>query len=134
MDSETLEQVRSTLQGKKDALLGRNSEEGATGDLPSDPVDMAGNVSSQEVSLILGSLDRTELEEINQALQKIKSGTYGVCESCGRNVHPMRLQALPTARYCVTCQERQEVRPHQGHPPRRRIRADQLLDFDENAS
>ena len=46
---------------------------------------------------------RQHLDEIDQALQRVAAGTYGVCERCGRQVPAARLEVRPTARTCVTC-------------------------------
>ena len=43
------------------------------------------------------------LAEINHALEKFDSGTYGLCEQCGKPIEPGRLEALPHANLCVTC-------------------------------
>jgi DnaK suppressor protein len=45
------------------------------------------------------------LEEINRALQKIIDGTYGVCEMTGQPISRERLEAIPTARYCLEAQQ-----------------------------
>lgn len=46
---------------------------------------------------------RTQLAEIEAALARLTSGTYGTCERCGRPIPEARLEARPTARTCVTC-------------------------------
>lgn len=40
---------------------------------------------------------------ITQALSKMKNGTYGKCENCGKQIETGRLLAMPTAQYCVSC-------------------------------
>jgi DnaK suppressor protein len=47
-------------------------------------------------------------EEIQAALARLAEGTYGRCESCGEPINPARLEVLPTARRCVSCQEEVE--------------------------
>ncbi|MGB7979667.1 MAG: TraR/DksA C4-type zinc finger protein [Candidatus Nanopelagicales bacterium] len=44
---------------------------------------------------------RDHVEEIDAALERLRAGTYGVCEVCGRAIDPARLEARPTARTCV---------------------------------
>lgn len=46
---------------------------------------------------------RTQLVEVDAALSRIASGTYGTCEKCGEPIAEARLEARPTARTCVTC-------------------------------
>jgi RNA polymerase-binding transcription factor DksA len=53
-----------------------------------------------------------QVESLNRALERIRQGTYGVCAECGGDIEPKRLEAIPWARYCVTCQEaRERTRP-----------------------
>ena len=51
------------------------------------------------------------LEEIDAALDRVQRGTYGRCESCGREIDVERLQILPAARLCVECSQRKK-HPH----------------------
>jgi len=46
------------------------------------------------------------LKNINLALEKIKKGEYGVCESCGKKIDEKRLKVHPEARFCVKCQQK----------------------------
>jgi RNA polymerase-binding transcription factor DksA len=48
-------------------------------------------------------------QELAEALERVREGTYGMCQACGRRIPRRRLQALPTARLCVPCQELREV-------------------------
>ena len=53
---------------------------------------------------------RDELAAITAALQRLTDGTYGWCVHCGRQISAERLQIQPAARFCVSCQQRQELR------------------------
>jgi DnaK suppressor protein len=46
---------------------------------------------------------RSQLIELDKALARIESGTYGICEVCARPIAPARLEARPTATRCVIC-------------------------------
>jgi DnaK suppressor protein len=46
---------------------------------------------------------REHAEEIASALERLEAGTYGVCENCGKDISPERLEARPVARLCITC-------------------------------
>ena len=59
---------------------------------------------SQSAAMI-GNL-RDMLVSIDEALEKIDEGTYGVCEVCGKNIPQKRLQALPEAIVCTECRTR----------------------------
>jgi DnaK suppressor protein len=49
-----------------------------------------------------------ELENVENALQKIKNGTYGFCENCKEEIPIERLRAYPAARQCVKCKSKNE--------------------------
>lgn len=46
-----------------------------------------------------------ELEEVEDALESIEKGEYGICKNCGKQIDQKRLEAYPTAQYCVDCKE-----------------------------
>ena len=73
-----------------------------------DLVDQAGDERDREMALLLTGRDKEKLQAINEALEKIREGSYGVCEECGDKIGPGRLKVMPLAKYCVTCQSRQE--------------------------
>src|SRR5262249_44037565 len=50
-----------------------------------------------------------EIDEISDALERLRDGTYGVCEICGDPIAILRLRAIPYARLCKTCQSAQEA-------------------------
>lgn len=65
-----------------------------------------GTIAHEEfVSMRLNRLDYAQLRMINEALDRIQSGDYGVCLACEEGIPEKRLAALPWARYCVPCQE-----------------------------
>jgi DnaK suppressor protein len=57
----------------------------------------------RERDLALSAQARAAVEEIDHAMAKIRMGTYGTCENCGRPIPKARLKALPYARLCVAC-------------------------------
>ncbi len=75
-------------------------------DLSNMPIHMADAGSDNyEIENTLGLMDseRKILVEINDALGRIESGTYGICEGTGEQIPKKRLEAIPWARYCVNC-------------------------------
>ncbi len=92
-------------------------------DQPADPIDKAGNTSSLELMIALGNDERVELAKIDSALEKMDNRAYGQCEECGKNILAARLEAVPTARLCVDCQQEREMNPGdvRADRPRRRI-------------
>lgn len=90
------EAVLSGLGVKFDTLarMGRVAEE-----------DQAQMSQDEFVSLHLNSLDYVQLRQVEEALDRMRAGDYGVCLSCEEPIPAKRLQALPWARYCVRCQD-----------------------------
>jgi RNA polymerase-binding transcription factor DksA len=60
-----------------------------------------------EKRLALEEKLRNTLAEIEHALKKYETGTYGICDSCGQPIEPARLEALPQANLCLSCKIRQ---------------------------
>ncbi|HWR77664.1 MAG TPA: TraR/DksA family transcriptional regulator [Thiobacillus sp.] len=107
-----LREVRVELENSGDQhridLL--NSEPGDTGD-----ESMANALADFNVA----RLDRQiqGMRDIEAAFQRIKDGAYGVCIDCGDDVGFARLQAYPTAKRCIVCQEKREREyVQEGHP------------------
>jgi DnaK suppressor protein len=73
-----------------------------------DLVDQAGDERDRELSLLLTGREKEKLLAINEALEKLKEGTYGICEECGEKITPGRLKVMPLARSCVNCQQNLE--------------------------
>ncbi len=73
-----------------------------------DLVDQAGDERDRELSLLLTDRDKEKLFAINEALEKLKEGTYGICEECGDKIGQGRLKVMLLAKYCVNCQTKIE--------------------------
>jgi DnaK suppressor protein len=74
--------------------------------------DQAKMSHDQFVSLRLNHFDYMKLRYVTEALQRISDGDYGLCAECGEAISNRRLQAIPWAKYCVTCEELRD-RNHQ---------------------
>ncbi len=48
----------------------------------------------------------SRLKEVNEALKRLEDGKFGICESCGGNIEPERLELIPWTRYCSKCARR----------------------------
>jgi DnaK suppressor protein len=68
--------------------------------------DQAQNSLDEAVSLRLNGYEYMQLRQIQEALDRLQLGDYGICLSCEETIPPKRLQALPWAKYCVGCQEK----------------------------
>lgn len=76
-----------------------------------DAADQASQSIEKELLFELSDNERIQLDQVEAALRKIDKGTYGVCESCRKPIAKARLEALPFARYCISCQSSSESVP-----------------------
>jgi DnaK suppressor protein len=102
--------LRQALAGELQDLRGH-----VRGDLTGDAADVAFDTGSDEISSTLAELEARELANIERALARLKQGTYGVCESCGKKIPVARLNALPYSIYCIECQREMEQQGWTGH-------------------
>lgn len=75
-----------------------------------EPGTDAAQLFSHERIAVLETQLKRDLKEIEQALKKIKKGTYGKCENCGRRIDEKRLAAKPQAIYCLVCERELELK------------------------
>jgi DnaK suppressor protein len=73
-----------------------------------DTYDLASEERDREINSILSDRDRVKLKQIDDALERMDEGTYGVCESCGLEIAEERLEAMPFSRLCRDCQQDEE--------------------------
>jgi DnaK suppressor protein len=74
-------------------------------DCPSDEGDLSQQHHEEWIFLNRNSLDMKLLREVSDALRRIDHDNYGICLECEEAISPKRLDAVPWARYCVTCQD-----------------------------
>jgi len=94
--------LRKALAGDLSLLKQLRAE--ASGDV----VDAALDSVQDEISSQLAEVESRELSRIEYALERMRNGHFGVCESCGTNIPMARLNALPYATYCIKCQREAE--------------------------
>jgi DnaK suppressor protein len=70
--------------------------------------DAASNSYNVDILMSISDNDLNLLKDIDNALDKIKNGTYGICEECEEKISEKRLEANPVARYCITCKRMME--------------------------
>jgi DnaK suppressor protein len=78
--------------------------------------DDAENAADAELHDAEVRRDLDELTAVRAALQRLEAGQYGVCEACGADIDPLRLEAQPMAARCLACQSKLEATggPHRG--------------------
>ena len=94
--------LRSALAGDLTLLKELRSES------PGDLVDAAYDSAQDEISSQLAEVESRELANIENALDRMKAGTYGLCEVCNCKIPMARLDALPYATMCIACQREVE--------------------------
>lgn len=77
-------------------------------DIPQDIGDRGVLALLEDAGLAVTDMRTAQLTQLEEALVKLKNGSYGVCEDCGRKIAETRLQVAPYASCCVECQERRE--------------------------
>ncbi|OGP64818.1 MAG: hypothetical protein A2170_04485 [Deltaproteobacteria bacterium RBG_13_53_10] len=108
MDKKTLARFKKILLKEREEIVGdvkhtyeSSKEMGQDG--IQDIGDEAANIYNKQILLSLNESERMRLHEVDEALDRIKTGTYGVCEECGGAISLKRLEVRPVAKYCVPC-------------------------------
>jgi len=113
MDKKKVELFKKRLLTKQDELLrlvtttekdGREADEEATQDI----ADKAANSYAKEFLFHQSDESRRLLQLVEEALERMRDGTYGKCVACEEEVQQKRLDAVPWARHCIECQEKQD--------------------------
>src|SRR5271167_2627520 len=103
---EHLLELRTKLVAEIDSEL--RAEREGNKDEGMDTYDLASEERDREINFILSDRERVKLKQIDDALERLDDGTYGVCESCGLEIGEERLEAMPFTRLCRDCQQEQE--------------------------
>lgn len=104
------ERTRIRLAEMRDRLVTefrtRRNEAAHLGDggVP-DPGDASFVDDMRDLLLRFTDNERSQVVEIDDALDRLRSGSYGTCERCGEEIDPVRLEAQPFTRYCIECKE-----------------------------
>jgi DnaK suppressor protein len=104
-----LEEIRKTLLGDVEKNFKNSQSE------PAEPVaditDDAARIYSSQLLTNLGEQGWEKLKQVDEALDKIKDGTYGICSTCDQPIPEARLDVLPFAKFCVECLSKIEKEP-----------------------
>ncbi len=92
--------------------IAKNVEDKKNLDMPEpevgDSIDQATQSLDKEILFELSDNERKILRNIEAAMRKMEKGDYGLCEHCKNIIEKKRIKALPSARYCITCQSGSE--------------------------
>ncbi len=128
MEQSKLNKFRQHLEQERQVLTERihNMDENALGVTQQDaiselssydnhPADIGSETFERSKDFALRELTMIQLEKVEDALQQIEQGTYGICEKCGRAIPAERLEAMPSTTYCLQCKQLDEELPDR-HP------------------
>jgi len=108
LDKRTIAKFKKILLKEREQIVGEvkqivesSKEMGQDG--TQDIGDEAANIYNKQVLLSLNENERTRLREVDESLDRIENGSYGVCEECGGPISLKRLEVRPVAKYCVPC-------------------------------
>ena len=114
MEKKKIEQFKSRLEQRRQELkkaMSRTAQDGRDADIDAAAADIADRAASSYTKEFLfhqSNNDRQLLQMVEGALARIQEGTFGQCISCGNDINPKRLEAVPWTRYCIECQEKVE--------------------------
>lgn len=114
MDKKRLERYRKRLVEKRKDIIDEFQKnvnyrkESTIDDGTQDIADKANMAYNKEFLFSLTDAERDMLQLIEEALERIESREYGTCSSCSSEIKSTRLDAVPWAKYCISCQELQE--------------------------
>jgi DnaK suppressor protein len=113
MEKKKLDYFRKRLEGRQHDLrrtVSRTQQDGRTVDEDSaqDIADRAASSYTKEFLFHQSNNDRQLLQMVEGALDRIREGNFGECISCGKEINPKRLEAVPWTRHCIECQEKLE--------------------------
>jgi DnaK suppressor protein len=112
---------RSLLEARAEALVQsvrremREARQGEPNDV-GDEGDESFRLSEDELRSHMNAADVARLREIEEAQVRLTRGTYGICETCGQEIDPARLELIPEARRCAADQEAFEQQTAERHP------------------
>jgi DnaK suppressor protein len=92
---------REQIVGEVKQIVESSNEMGQDG--IQDIGDEAANIYNKQILLSLNENERMRLKEVDESLDRIENGTYGICEECGGPISLKRLEVRPVAKYCVPC-------------------------------
>jgi DnaK suppressor protein len=103
---ERLLQMKRDLHREIEAAVREGRESGKADGM--DAYDLATEERDREINMILSDRERGKLQAIENAVERIDEGSYGICDSCESDIAEARLEAMPFTRLCVSCQADRE--------------------------
>ena len=99
------EVVRQQLLAKLEALTRRNSRDELIRDRCNDPMDQMQTRFEMDLTISVINNDFETRKAVQTALRLLDEDEYGICQDCGAEINPQRLEAIPWTTLCVYCQD-----------------------------
>ena len=108
---EHIQKIKLNLLKQRESLL--NEAESALNELPGQTLfpdlgDQATAETDRNFMLRLRGREQRLLKKIDEAIERIDNGTFGICDDCGNEIAIKRLEARPVTTMCIECKTRQE--------------------------
>jgi len=105
---------QKTLLAQKEKIVRKlsqltNESKEVETDIAQDIVDKAESSYTKEFLLSLSNAEREQLVLIDDALRRLKTKEFGICQMCAKAIGKKRLVALPWTPYCIDCQQKKEA-------------------------
>ena len=71
--------------------------------------DQGTDTMEREQQYMFASREKNFLYHLDLALERIEKGEFGICISCGKEINPERLEAVPHVRLCIDCKSKEEL-------------------------
>jgi DnaK suppressor protein len=104
-----LEKKRTLWNELRDEIFRKTGEElHSQFEIAQDPADTGLIGLLEDTGLAVADIRRQELTRMDEAMNKLERGTYGICDECGTEIDEKRLSVSPLVLYCIDCQKRRE--------------------------
>jgi DnaK suppressor protein len=114
MEKKKLENFKKRLETRQQELrrtVNRTQADGRIADEDTAAADIADRAASsynKEFLFTQSNSERQLLQMVDNALVRIREGSFGECVHCGNEINAKRLEAVPWTRHCIECQEKLE--------------------------
>jgi DnaK suppressor protein len=115
MTNAEMKAYKKTLAAKESELIGAlRNREGIEIEKSPDALDEVQRAAERELAIRTLDRESSHLRSVRSALHRIEDGTYGVCLHCEEDISPKRLNAVPWAPFCISCQEQYDAHQIEG--------------------
>lgn len=104
---EQRDRLLQDIQGSDESVVEKQRERDELSHLPTHPADH--DAEGLDAELTFDATLRDELRAVEEALDRIRNDSFGLCQRCGKQIAAARLDALPFTPYCIRCEREEEA-------------------------